>query len=52
MTLHNHSVLIIALAAACFAAVAAASGSHAGGHGHDASGIGRTGQHTKVSRTI
>lgn len=43
---------LMALTAAGFAAVAAASGSHAGGHGHDAPDIGRTGQLTKVSRTI
>lgn len=39
----------MALATACFAAVAAASASHAGGHGHDASDIGWAGQFTKVS---
>lgn len=43
---------LMVLAAACFAAAAVASGSHAGGHGHDASDIGRSGQLTKVSRTI
>lgn len=40
------------LAAVWFAAAAVASGSHTGGHGHDASDIGRPGQAVKVSRTI
>lgn len=40
------------LGAACFATNALASGTHAGGHGHDASGIGLPGQAAKVTRTI
>ncbi len=43
---------LVVLVATCFAAVAAANKGHNGGHGHDASDIGHTGQRTKVSRTI
>ncbi len=48
----NFCSTLVALTAACFAAVAVAGGSHAGGHGHDASDIGQTGQVARVSRTI
>lgn len=40
------------LTAAWFATAAVAGGTHAGGHGHDVSGIGLPGQAIKVSRTI
>ncbi len=42
----------LALAAALFAAVATAGGTHAGGHGHAGASIGRPGQAAEVSRTV
>jgi uncharacterized cupredoxin-like copper-binding protein len=43
---------LVILALAGFAASAAASGTHAGGHEHDGAGIGLPGQAARVSRTI
>ena len=40
------------LALACLATATQASGTHAGGHSHDAPEIGRVGQADKVSRTV
>ncbi len=42
----------LVLATTWFAANVTAGGTHAGGHGHDASNIGEPGQATKVSRTV
>ena len=52
MKIRNTLLTLTTLASASFATAIIASGTHAGGHGHDDAAIGQQGQAAKVTRTI
>lgn len=48
----KNRTILLTLVTSLFSAVALASGSHAGGHGHDTASVGEAGKATEVTRTV